>query len=93
MVGTTNRSEYMTGFFVKSGDGATDVEPILGLYKTQVRQLAAWLGVPGEIVRKAPSPDLAAGHRRRGRAPGSTTRPWTGSWTASSAGSTPRTWR
>lgn len=61
VVGTTNRSEYLTGFFVKSGDGATDVEPILGLYKTQVRQLAAWLGVPEQIVRKAPSPDLLPG--------------------------------
>jgi NAD+ synthase len=61
VVGTTNRSEHMTGFFVKSGDGATDVEPILGLYKTQVRQMAAWLGVPDEIVRKAPSPDLLPG--------------------------------
>ena len=62
VVGTTNRSEYMTGFFVKSGDGATDIEPLLGLYKTQVRQLAAWLGVPDEvIVRKAPSPDLLPG--------------------------------
>ncbi len=61
VVGTTNHSEYMTGFFVKSGDGATDVEPILGLYKTQVRRLAEHLGVPGEIVRKAPSPDLLPG--------------------------------
>ncbi len=61
VVGTTNRSEYMTGFFVKSGDGATDIEPILPLYKTQVRQLAAYLGVPDVIVRKAPSPDLLPG--------------------------------
>jgi NAD+ synthase len=61
VVGTTNRSEYMTGFFVKSGDGATDIEPILGLYKTQVRQLAAHLGVPDEIVGKSPSPDLLPG--------------------------------
>jgi NAD+ synthase len=61
VAGTTNRSEYMTGFFVKWGDGAADVEPILPLYKTQVRQLAACLGVPDEIVRKAPSPDLLPG--------------------------------
>ena len=61
VVGTTNRSEYMTGFFVKSGDGATDIEPILPLYKTQVRQLAAYLGVPDVIVCKAPSPDLLPG--------------------------------
>jgi NAD+ synthase len=61
VVGTTNRSEAMTGFFVKWGDGASDIEPILPLYKTQVRQLAAYLGVPHEIVRKAPSPDLLPG--------------------------------
>lgn len=61
VLGTTNHSEFMTGFFVKSGDGAADVEPILPLYKTQVRQLAAYLGVPGEILRKAPSPDVLPG--------------------------------
>jgi NAD+ synthase len=61
VAGTTNRSEYMTGFFVKWGDGAADIEPVLPLYKTQVRQLAAYLGVPDEIVRKAPSPDLLPG--------------------------------
>ena len=61
VAGTTNRSEAMTGFFVKWGDGASDIEPILPLYKTQVRQLAAYLGVPDKIARKAPSPDLLPG--------------------------------
>jgi NAD+ synthase len=61
VAGTTNRSEYMTGFFVKWGDGASDIEPILPLYKTQVRQLAAYLGVPDAIIRKVPSPDVLPG--------------------------------
>lgn len=61
VVGTTNRSEAMTGFVAKWGDAAADIEPILPLYKTQVRLLARHLGVPDEIVRKAPSPDLLPG--------------------------------
>ena len=61
VVGTTNRSEAMTGFVVKWGDNVADIEPILPLYKTQVRQLAAYLGVPGELIRKAPTPDLLPG--------------------------------
>lgn len=61
VVGTTNRSEAMTGFVAKWGDSAADIEPILPLYKTQVRQLAAYLGVPDEIIRKAPSPDVLPG--------------------------------
>ena len=61
VVGTTNKSEAMTGFTVKWGDNVADVEPILPLYKTQVRQLAAYLGVTEDVFRKAPSPDLLPG--------------------------------
>jgi len=61
VAGTTNRSEAMTGFVVKWGDNVADIEPILPLYKTQVRQLAAYLGVPDDIIRKAPTPDLLPG--------------------------------
>lgn len=61
VVGTTNRSEAMTGFVVKWGDNVADIEPILPFYKTQVRQLAAYVGVPQEIIDKAPSPDLMPG--------------------------------
>lgn len=52
--GTPNRLEYDQGFFVKLGDGAADVKPIAHLYKTQVYQLAAHLGVP-ETIRNRPS--------------------------------------
>jgi NAD+ synthase len=52
--GTPNRLEYDQGFFVKLGDGSADVKPIAHLYKTQVYQLAEYLGVPEEI-RSRPS--------------------------------------
>ncbi|MDY6950007.1 MAG: NAD(+) synthase [Thermodesulfobacteriota bacterium] len=57
VAGTTNKSELMQGFFVKFGDGGVDMEPIAHLYKTQVFELARHLGVVGEIVKRAPSPD------------------------------------
>ena len=55
--GTTNKTETVQGFFVKYGDGGVDIEPIGHLYKTQVYQLAEYLGVISEIVERAPSPD------------------------------------
>jgi len=61
VAGTSNKSEDMVGFFVKYGDGAADIMPIANLYKSQVRQLSEWLGVPECIIRKPPSPDLLPG--------------------------------
>jgi NAD+ synthase len=55
--GTTNRDEYIQGFFVKYGDGGVDIEPIVHLYKTQVYSLARHLGVIDEIIERKPSPD------------------------------------
>jgi NAD+ synthase len=55
--GTTNKSEAVQGFFVKYGDGGVDIEPLQHLYKTQVYQLAEYLGVIREIIDRAPSPD------------------------------------
>jgi NAD+ synthase len=57
VVGTPNRLEYDQGFFVKLGDGAADIKPIAHLYKTQVYQLAEYLGVPEEIRRRPPTTD------------------------------------
>jgi NAD+ synthase len=57
VIGTPNRLEYDQGFFVKNGDGAADVKPIAHLYKTQVYQLAAYLGVPEEICKRPPTTD------------------------------------
>ena len=61
VVGTTNKSESSSGFVVKWGDNATDIEPILPLYKTQVRQLASFLEVSQKIIDKQPTPDLMPG--------------------------------
>jgi NAD+ synthase len=57
VAGTPNRLEYDQGFFVKLGDGAADVKPIAGLYKTQVYALARHLGVIEEIVGREPTTD------------------------------------
>ena len=50
-----NRLEYDQGFFVKNGDGAAVLKPIAHLYKSQVYQLAAYLGIPEEICRQSPT--------------------------------------
>lgn len=57
VAGTPNRLEYDQGFFVKQGDGAADIKPIAHLYKSQVYQLAEYLGVPEEIRRRPPTTD------------------------------------
>jgi NAD+ synthase len=57
VVGTPNRLEYDQGFFVKNGDGAADLKPIAHLYKSQVYQLAAHLGIPEEIQHRPPTTD------------------------------------
>ena len=57
VTGTPNRLEYAQGFFVKNGDGSADFKPIAHLCKTQVYQLAEYLGVPEEIRRRPPTTD------------------------------------
>jgi NAD+ synthase len=57
VVGTPNRLEYDQGFFVKNGDGAADIKPIAHLYKSQVYQLAEYLGVPETIRSRPPTTD------------------------------------
>jgi NAD+ synthase len=57
VAGTPNRLEYDLGFFVKGGDGLADFKPIAHLYKSQVYQLADYLGVPEEIRRRPPTTD------------------------------------
>ena len=57
VAGTTNKSEYVQGYFVKYGDGGVDFDPIADLYKTQVYQLAEHLQIPKEIVDRKASPD------------------------------------
>lgn len=57
VAGTPNRLEYDQGFFVKNGDGAADIKPIAHLYKSQVYQLAAYLGIPEEVLNRTPTTD------------------------------------
>jgi NAD+ synthase len=57
VAGTPNRLEYDQGFFVKLGDGAADLKPIAHLYKSQVYQLAEYLGIPDQIRERTPTTD------------------------------------
>lgn len=62
VVGAANKTEYKIGFFVKHGcDDASDVMPLLNLYKTQVRELAQYLNIPQIFIEKSPSPDIIPG--------------------------------
>lgn len=63
VVGTSNKSELMIGYFTKRGDGAADIYPIGDLYKTQVYKLAEYLGVPEKIIKKEPSAGLRPGQK------------------------------
>ena len=62
VAGTSDKSEVQIGYFSKFGDGAADIMPIAVLYKTQVRALARYLGVPAVIVQKKSSPRLWENH-------------------------------
>lgn len=66
VVGTGNRSEYTIGYFTKHGDGACDIMPIGGLYKTEVFALAGYLGVPKKIIDKTPAAGLWKGQTDEG---------------------------
>lgn len=57
VIGTPNKHEVEQGFFVKNGDGGADVMPIAHLYKTQVYELARFLGIPQEIINRTPTSD------------------------------------
>lgn len=66
VIGTGNRTEAMLGYTTMWGDMAAGIVPIGNLYKTQVRQLAAHLGVPQPIIDKPPSADLWKGQTDEG---------------------------
>jgi len=66
VLGTSNKTELMLGYFTKYGDGGVDLEPLGDLYKTQVRQLAKYLGVPEPIIRRRPSAGLWPGQTDEG---------------------------
>ena len=66
VMGTSNKTELLTGFFTKYGDGGVDIMPLADLYKTQLRQLARHIGIPENIVEKPPSPGFYPGHTDEG---------------------------
>jgi len=61
VVGTGNKSELMIGYFTKYGDGGVDILPLGNLVKSQVRELAKYLGIPKKIINKPPSAGLWEG--------------------------------
>ncbi|MGY5143610.1 MAG: NAD+ synthase [Candidatus Nitrosopumilus sp. bin_32a] len=62
VLGSSDKSEYNVGYFTKFGDGASDITPIISLYKLQVREIAKYLGVPDNIIAKKSSPHLWKDH-------------------------------
>jgi len=66
VIGTSNKTEALLGYTTVYGDSAAAFQPLADLYKTQVRQLAAALGVPPAILAKPPSADLWAGQTDEG---------------------------
>lgn len=61
VLGTGNRTEYLLGYFTKYGDGATDIAPLLGLYKTEVKQVAEEIGLDRKFIEKKPTAGLWEG--------------------------------
>ena len=66
VVGTGNKTEILLGYSTMYGDAACAINPLGDLYKTQLRQLSRALGVPAEIIDKAPSADLWEGQTDEG---------------------------
>ncbi len=66
VIGTGNKTEYLLGYTTLWGDMACAIAPLGDLYKTQVRSLARYLGVPAEIIDKPPSADLWEGQTDEG---------------------------
>ncbi len=66
VLGTSNKTEALLGYGTIHGDAAWDVDPLWDLYKTQIRDLAGFLGVPQKIIDKAPTADLWEGQTDEG---------------------------
>ncbi|MGW8257212.1 MAG: NAD+ synthase [Thermoguttaceae bacterium] len=66
VAGTSNKSELLLGYGTQFGDMASAINPIGDLYKTQLRQLGAYLGLPDAILRKKPTGDLWIGQTDEG---------------------------
>ena len=66
VVGTENKSEHLLGYYTRFGDEASDIEPLRNFYKTEVLQLARFLGVPEPIISKKPTAGLWEGQTDEG---------------------------
>jgi NAD+ synthase len=66
VLGTSNKSELLLGYGTQFGDMASAINPVGDLYKTQLYQLAAYLGVPEPILAKTPTGDLWVGQTDEG---------------------------
>ncbi|HUU48906.1 MAG TPA: NAD+ synthase [Nitrosopumilaceae archaeon] len=62
VLGSSDKSEHLLGYFTKFGDGAADIVPIISLYKLQVRKIAEFLGVPKNVIEKKSSAHLWKDH-------------------------------
>ncbi len=62
VLGSSDKSEHLIGYFTKFGDGAADLVPIISLYKLQVRKIAEFLGVPKNVINKKSSAHLWKEH-------------------------------
>lgn len=65
--GTENKTENLLGYFTRFGDQASDIEPISGLYKTHIFQLAKHLDIPKEIINQEPTAGLWEGQTDEGQ--------------------------
>jgi len=61
VIGTSNKTELVLGYFTKYGDGAVDIEVIGDLFKTEVIKLAKYLKIPDKIIKKVPTAELYHG--------------------------------
>lgn len=66
VIGTGNKTEILTGYFTKYGDGGVDLLPIANLYKVNVQQLSEYMGIPRAIIEKPPSAGLWEGQTDEG---------------------------
>ena len=61
VIGTSNKTEILLGYFTKYGDGAVDIEVIGDLFKTEEKELAKFLGISEKIINKVPTAELYHG--------------------------------
>jgi NAD+ synthase len=66
VLGTSNKSEVLLGYSTLFGDGASSVNPLGDLWKTQIYALGEHLGIPAPLLAKAPTADLWPGQTDAG---------------------------